>query len=292
MAENLLRSRGMLERDGFPAGVPSWIDSQQPDPQAATSFYTGIFGWEFAERSPAGGRNGYLVASLDGKAVSAIASADHGTSKPPAWTTYVGVEDADEAAANVREAGGTVLSEPADLPGDIGRAVTCADPSGVVFGLWQPGAIRGAQTVNAPGTWNFSELMTDDVESATRFYSAIFGWEVDEVDMGAMSGHMVRKPGYADFLEQFDPGIRQRHADFGAPPGFSECVAWFLPLREGDAPRWNVTFAVADTDAVVARARELGGTVVVEPFDVPPVRSSVVRDPQGAVFTASSFGPD
>ena len=290
MAENLLPSRGMLERDGFPPGVPAWIDTHRADPHAAASFYTGIFGWKFANRWRGDGDRRYLVASLDGKDVAAIASADPGTGEAPAWTTYVGVEDVDDAAAKVRKAGGTVLSAPADLA-DLGRAATCADPSGAVFGLWQPGAIKGAQAVNAPGTWNFSEVKTDDVEGATKFYSAVFGWKVDEVDMGAMSGHMVRLPGYADFLEQFDPGIRQRHADFGAPPGFSECVAWFLPHRDGDAPHWNVTFSVADTDAVAARARELGGTVLVEPFDVPPVRSSGIRDPGGARFTANSFNP-
>jgi uncharacterized protein len=228
------------------------------------------------------------VASLNGKQVAAIASADPGTGVAPAWRTYIGVEDAEEAAAKVRDAGGMVLSVTADL-GSLGRVATCADPDGAVFGVWQPGAIKGAQVVNAPGTWNFSELNTDDVDGATRFYATVFGWEVDRVDMGAMSGHMVRMPGYADFLEQFDPGIRQRHTDFGAPPGFSECVAWFLPLREGEAPRWSVTFSVADADSVAATARGLGGTVVVEPFDIPPVRSTVIRDPQGGEFTASSF---
>jgi hypothetical protein len=102
---------------------------------------------------------------------------------------------------------------------------------------------------------------------------------------------MVRKPGYADFLEQFDPGIRQRHADFGAPPGFSECVAWILPLQEGSSPHWSITFSVADTDSVADAARRLGGTVLVEPFDVPPVRSAVLGDPAGAVLTVSAFNP-
>jgi predicted enzyme related to lactoylglutathione lyase len=280
----------MLERDGFPPGVPAWIDAHQADPQSAAAFYTSIFGWSFADRSSIGGDRHYLVASLDGKQVAAIASSDPGTEEAPDWRTYICVEDAEDTAAKVREAGGTVHSAPVDLS-NLGRVATCADPGGAVFGLWQRGAIKGAQTVNAPGTWNFSELNTDDVESATRFYGSVFGWEADRVEMGAMSGHMVRMPGYADFLEQFDPGIRQRHADFGAPPGFSECIAWFLPLREGEAHRWSVTFAVADTDAVAERARELGGTVVVEPFDVAPVRSTVIRDPQGAVFTASSFNP-
>jgi predicted enzyme related to lactoylglutathione lyase len=280
----------MPERDGFPPGVPAWIDLRRADPHSAASFYTGIFGWEFEDRWRGDGDRRYLVASLDGKDVAAIASADLETGEAPTWTTYVCVENVDDAAAKVREAGGTVLSALADLAG-LGRAATCADPSGAAFGLWEPGAIKGAQAVNAPGTWNFSELNTNDVEGATRFYATVFGWEVDEVDMGSMRGHMVRLPGYADFLEQFDPGIRQRHADFGAPPGFSECVAWFLPLREGDGPHWNITFSVADADAVAARAAELGGTVLVEPFDVAPVRSTVIRDPQGAVFTANSFNP-
>ena len=164
----------------------------------------------------------------------------------------------------------------------------CADPSGADFRLWQPGTVEGAQAVNAPGTWNFSELNTNDAETATRFYKAVFGWEADEVEFGAATSVMVRLPGYADFLEQYDPGIRQRHADFGAPPGFSDCIAW--PLSgHGASPHWSVTFAVDDADAVAARSRELGGTVLIEPFDIPPVRSAVIRDPQGAVFTASSF---
>jgi hypothetical protein len=58
-----------------------------------------------------------------------------------------------------------------------------------------------------------------------------------------------------------------------------------------EAPRWSVTFAVDDTDAAVARAERLGGSVVVPPFDVPPVRTALLGDPQGAVFTVSCFDP-
>jgi predicted enzyme related to lactoylglutathione lyase len=279
----------MLQREGFPAGVPAWIELRPEDQRAAATFYGGLFGWQFDDRTGEGSSS-YLVATLDGRDVAAVSSA-RGGSPDDAWTTYVGVDDVDTSADTVRRAGGRVLAGSSEL-GDLARIATCADPSGAVFGLWQPGTIKGAQMVNAPGSWNFSELMTRDVEGARRFYGELFGWEADEVDMGAMAGNMVRLPGYADFLEQFDPGIRQRHADFGAPPGFSECVAWILPLADDQqAPHWNVTLAVADADAVAARARELGGTVVVEPFDVPPVRSAVLRDPGGASFTVSAFNP-
>ena len=280
----------MPERKGFPPGVPAWIDTAQPEPNATASFYGALFGWEFAERGSVEDGRHYLVASLDGRQVAAVTSPPQGTTAASAWNTHIAVDDADAATTRVRDAGGAIVAGPFDLY-DLSRMVWCTDPSGAGFGLWEPRQIAGAETVNAPGTWNFSELNTADVAGATRFYGEVFGWEVDEVDMGAMSGTMVRLPGYADFLEQLHPGTKQRHIDFGAPPGFTECVAWFLPLAEGAAPHWSVTFSVADADAVAAKARELGGSVEVEPFDLPLVRSTVVRDPAGARFTANAFNP-
>jgi len=274
----------MSGREGFPPGVPAWIDLAQDDPDAAARFYSAVFGWQVE------GVGVDRVASLAGKRVAGIRAADP-TTPAATWTTYIATDDAEAAASGVSDAGGSVLSTPAPL-GHLATTAICADPSGAPFGIWQPGTLMGAEAVNAPGTWNFSELKTGDAATARAFYAAVFGWEVDEVDMGPMSGLMVRKPGYADFLEQFDPGIRKRHADFGAPPGFSECVAWFLPLDDGDTePHWNITFAVADTDAVVDAVRSRGGMVDVEPFDVPPVRSAVVRDPSGARMTVSAFSP-
>ena len=65
--------------------------------------------------------------------------------------------------------------------------------------------------------------------------------------------------------------------------------AGMVPMDEkwGDMPpHWMPFFAVADTDATVAKVKELGGQVGVEPFDIPQVgRMAVVMDPQGAAFT-------
>ena len=146
--------------------------------------------------------------------------------------------------------------------------------------------------MNVPGTWNFSELKTADVAGATRFYAAVFGWEVDEVDMGAMHGTMVRLPGYADFLEQFYPGHRvsatptsaRRPASPSALPG--SCRSPTAPRRTGTSRSRSPTPMRS-----LGRARELGGSVLVEPFDVPPVRSAVIADPAGARFTANAFNP-
>ena len=99
----------MPEREGFPAGVPAWIDTAQPDPDATAAFYAALFGWEFAERGSAEDGRRYLVASLDGQQVAAIASPPAGEPGSPAWKTHVAVDDVDAAVARVRDAGGAVL---------------------------------------------------------------------------------------------------------------------------------------------------------------------------------------
>ena len=279
----------MPDREGFPAGVPAWIDTEQPDPDAAARFYEALFGWRFEDRTPDDLEGRWLVATLEGRDVAAVASSLPGA-RAATWNTYVAVESADATAARVVEAGGRVVRAPSSI-GSHGRAATCADPSGVEFRIWQPDGLKGAQAVNVAGAWNWSDLHTDAVDTARRFYGDVFGWEVDEVDLGDAPSTMIRLPGYADFLEQFDPGIRQRHADFGAPPGFSECVGWMHRTDDGEAPHWGVTFTVDDTYGIAGAARELGGTVAVEPFDVAPVRSASLVDPQGAAFSVNSFNP-
>ena len=64
----------MPDREGFPAGVPAWIDTEQPDPDAAARFYEALFGWRFEDRTPDDLEGRWLVATLDGRDVAAVAS--------------------------------------------------------------------------------------------------------------------------------------------------------------------------------------------------------------------------
>jgi predicted enzyme related to lactoylglutathione lyase len=283
----------MLERDGYPQGVPCWVDIAEPDPQAAVDFYGGLFGWEFEDRMPADAPGNYFVATIRNKDVAAISSQFEGSPPQPFWNTYVWVESADAAAAKAKEAGGSVLAEPFDVM-EAGRMAVLADRQGAPISVWQAGRHRGAQLVNEPGTWNFSGLATDDLEAAREFYAEVFGWQAEPLDLGEGAGSMWRLPGYGDYLEQRDPGLRTRMAGQGAPPGFEDVVAWLTPLNGDSAdvpPHWSVTFAVDDADATAAKATELGGTVLAPPMDAPYVRFTVLRDSQGAVFTASKYVP-
>jgi uncharacterized protein len=285
----------VLERDGYPPGVPCWVDTGQPDPEAAATFYGGLFGWEFEDRMPADSPGSYFVAQLRGRDVAAVGSRPEGMPQTPAWNMYIWVDSADEAAAKAKDAGGEVLMEPFDVV-DAGRMAVLTDPEGAIFCVWQAKGSKGAQVVNEPGTWNFSELNTRDPDGAQAFYGTVFGWEADTLDMGDGDFIMWRRPGYGEFLAERDPELRRRMAAEGAPPGFEDAVAWLVPMTSDqfpdDAPpHWSITFAVDDADAVADRAAKLGGTVVVPPFDAPWVRMTVLTDPQGARFTASKYMP-
>ena len=278
----------MPERDRYIAGVPCWIDTSQPDPEAAVDFYSGLFGWEFESVMPPGAPGKYFMGRLGGRDVAAVSSIPEGVPATAMWDTYVWVDSADETASRVRDAGGTVVKEPFDVM-DSGRMAVFKDPEGAVFCVWQARSFRGAGVVNEPGSLNFNTLDTRDVDGAKRFYGAVFGWESIELDGGV---EMWTLPGYGDHLEQDDPELRKRLAEFGGPTGFEDVVASINSITDDQpqlAPQWGLTFSVEDADAVAKKAEELGATIVVPPLDAPWVRITVIADPQGATFAASKF---
>jgi len=280
-----------LVRDRYPAGVPCWVDTGRPDPAATARFYVDLFGWRFADRMPAGSPGRYLVARLGEHAVAGVGSEPGGLTGTPAWATYVSVASADAAAARVREAGGDVRAAPSDVL-DEGRMAVCADPAGAEFRLWEPRAFAGAEVVNVAGSWNWSTLVTGEVERAVAFYGAVFGWEPTTMDLGQGEVVLCRLPGYGEFLEGLEPGIRRRHASGGLWAGFSDAVAWITPAgNAGDPARWDVTFAVEDADAAAGRAADMGARIVHSPVTMGVTRVAVLADPGGALFTVSRYQP-
>jgi predicted enzyme related to lactoylglutathione lyase len=253
----------MSERDGFEPGVPCWVDTRQPNPQAAVDFYTQLFGWEAESNGE------YAFCRLRGRDVAAITAGE-----APAWTTHIWVDDADATAAQAQDAGGRIVAAPFDVPG-VGRTADLADPAGAEFSVWQPDGHKGARRVNEPGAWSMSSLSTPDLDGAKAFYGTVFGWETDTFSMGEMSVTLWRLPG-------FEGGEPEQ-------PVPADVIATSAP---SDVPaQWGVDFSVDDADATAQRARELGGTVIVAPFDLPIGKSAVLADPQGATFSISRVVP-
>jgi predicted enzyme related to lactoylglutathione lyase len=273
----------------YPPGSTSWIEVAQPDAEAGISFYGDLFGWEFADMLPPDAPSRYVIATLDGLDVAALAGpadgpAGRAAESTAAWSTYVAVDDADAVARSMVEHGATVRSEPADA-GQAGRAATLTDPQGAEIRLWQAHRRLGAQVANVPGAWNFSDLRTTAPAAAGAFYADVLGWRL--VDQGWAT--VIQVPGYGDHLAATtDPGIHGRQAH--APEGFADVIGAIGPAADGEPPHWHVTFTVADRDAAADDVRRLGGEVEQTTED-DWTRKAVVRDPQGARFTVSQFTP-
>jgi uncharacterized protein len=234
-----------MEVERYEDGVPSWVDLGCDDLSAAKDFYRGLFGWNTPEGPPEAG--GYAVCDLGGKTVAGLGPNMNPTA-PPHWSTYVN--------------GGTVFMPPMDVM-EAGRMAVFADPTGAVIGLWQPKEHMGAQLVNEPGTYCWSELMTDDVEGSKAFYRAVFGWEAETQGPAGPAAYTEWKVG-----ERSVGGMMAKPEQMPA----------------GTPSFWGVYFAVADTDASVTRAKELGASVMMEPMDIEPGRFAVLTDPVGAMF--------
>jgi predicted enzyme related to lactoylglutathione lyase len=268
----------------YPHGVPSWIDTEQPDVDAAKDFYGSLFGWTYSITTPPEASVQYVIAHLDDHDVAGIGSRAEGGGDI-GWHTYIAVDDAQLAAENVTKAGGRVVSPPDDA-GEGGRSAICLDPAGAEFRIWQARRRLGAQAVNMPGAWNFSDYHTP-APSSISFYSNVFGWKVDDLGFATL----IRKPGYGDHLEAtIDPDIRKRQEGVMAPPGFEDAIAWVGPNEPGTEAHWHVTFTVSDRDDAAANAQRLGAQVL-STEDTPWTKTALIRDPHGALFSASQFTP-
>ena len=116
------------------------------------------------------------------------------------------------------------------------------------------------RTSYAPGTFCWADLATNDLAGAKAFYSALHGWEFEDMPAGDEEIYsMARKDGH--FVAAAAEDTRQ------------------------GPPHWNNYVTVESADAAAARAEALGGTVLMGPFDVLSAgRMAVVQDPTGAIL--------
>jgi predicted enzyme related to lactoylglutathione lyase len=251
----------MSERTSYAPGTPSWVELGTPDLDASVEFYGALFGWDVPESENAEQTGGYRIALKDGKPAAGMMPLMQ-EGQPPAWTTYVSVADADATAAAVKEAGGNVIAEPMDVM-DLGKMAIFADPTGAVFGAWQPGTFLGAGLVNEPGAIAWNELGTRDTAAAKNFYAAVCGWVAADIDMGEMGTYTQWKLGEGSIGGMMDVSGR---------------------LPDEIPAHWLAYFAVEDADAAIETAKEKGGSVSFGPIDIPVGRFAIVQDPHGAAF--------
>jgi predicted enzyme related to lactoylglutathione lyase len=229
-----------------------WHEQVSSDPKQAEAFYTQLFGWSTEVFKP--GEVDYTMISAGGQAHGGFGKAMEGA-PPPHWLSHIHVENLDETVEKAKGAGGKLAAGPFEM-GEVGRMAIVVDPQGAYVSVYQP----ERDNPGGEGVFVWDELGTTDADGAQRFYEDVFGWTT--TDMGPDYG------GYRIF-NRGDTGI-----------------AGFMAFQDASrTAQWQPYVAADDPDATVARATELGGSVLLEPMDIPKVgRIAVLRDPQGATF--------
>ena len=247
-------------------GNPIWFNLSTPDPQAAKDFYTGLFGWEWAD-VPMSGGNTYHMAIRDDANIAGMSANDDANGAAGVWVNSVYVKHAEATARRIEANGGRVLSGPHNADG-WGVTASVATPEGAVFGIWQSLKGYGADMFGEPGAVCWVEYHTHDMESAKEFYSAVFGAGFEEFKMPMDDGS-----GEEFSLTMLDLGADQTH-----------CA--FVQLPDDSSPAsWATYFMVKDIHASVAKAQSLGAELAFGVMDVPPGSFAVMTDPQGVRFS-------
>jgi uncharacterized protein len=236
----------------YTPGTPCWIDLGSPDVAGSVTFYSGLFGWEGVVLEPEAG--GYTMFTIGGRTVGAV-SPLMGEDEPAAWRIYICTADADKTTHRARNAGATVLVEPFDVL-TAGRMAAYLDPAGAAIMVWQPDQHRGAQVIDEPNTWTWSELLTREIDSSVEFYDAVFGWD------------LRRDSHYSEWQHE------------GRSIGGLMAMPEMVPSES--PPFWLPYISVADVDAMAAKAVALGGAVRVPAQEFGGGRFAVIQDVHGA----------
>lgn len=245
-----------------------WYDCATRDVAAARVFYNELFGWTGEDQPLVGDEEGFYTTFFRGAEKIAGLYEMKGPEfegVPPHWTTYVWVDDVDDAAAKAKGLGGRLLAEPFDIP-DVGRMAVVMDPQGAVIQLYKGHEHEGTQvTDSSPGSFCWSELVTSDTNGAAGFYTELIGWKTV---VEKMASGMI----YTIFQND-DRGVGGMMK--------MEGEQW-----KGIPPHWMNYVSVVHVDKTAAAATALEGKVLVAPTDIPDIgRFAVIEDPTGAALS-------
>ncbi len=246
--------------DARPTGHPTWFDHMSPDVKTSAAFYEKIFGWTYEVQGPEFGH--YHMAHVGGRAAAGLGQpGEQGGGGPPAWMVYYSAEDVAAMTAKAKELGATIMMDCMEVP-ETGKMSIVQDPTGAVFGLWEPINHKGAGISGAHGAMTWCEVNTGDAEAAKAFYTGLFDATAEPMPGDDMTYYMIKVG------ETTVGGILQMDEKW-----------------EGIPPHWSAYFQVDNTEEAAKAAEAAGGKINVPVFDTPFGKIAVLSDPAGAVFS-------
>jgi len=240
-----------------------WTDAGFKDPAAAKKFYRALLGWKF-EDMPMDGGFTYALAGVAGKNFGGLypqMPEQRKAKQPPYWLPFIAVANLGRTLQKAKAAGGKLCHGPVDVS-DFGRMAVMTDPTGPVFALWQARGPAGALPRETPGSACWHDLSTPDTAKAAKFYAQVFGWKIRKMDFSGNAYNLFQ-------LGKSQEGLGGM---------------WPHPLPK-HPPAWFTYFAVKSCARAVAKAKALGGRVILGPITVPQTCTfAILRDPQRGSF--------
>ena len=238
----------------YPAGAPCWVDLLVSDVPRAQQFYSELFGWQW--RPGDADTGGYTLALLDGHPVAGVSRRPPTARVASQWTTYLRVVDLPTAGWKIEEQGGRLLGRPAQL-GRLASTQIVQGRGGTLFGLWEPLELPGCGLLDVDGALTWNELMAHDFDGTLRFHATVFGQA---------------------FTEHSDPESSRwatAHTGDGNPSFGVSQIGWEWPVDI--PPHWVASFATSHAVPTIAKALDLGATLVQGPFDGPYGMGALLR---------------
>ena len=241
------------------AGKFVWFDLFTRDLPVACDFYGQLFGWSFENTAP--GNATLKTISYEGIPIGNAAQIDSHMDKTAEsrWFSFMSVADVDQTVERVTKSGGSVHIPPKDTP-HRGRLALLRDPQGALFAVLTASKGDPPDQAFVPNCWIGSELWTDDVKGALKFYGNVAGYQPETRKTDADSSYLL---------------LFRDHQ----PRGGMVKIPW-----KDVKPNWVPYIGVGDIEAIVLKAEKLGGKVLV---GLDPDREddvAILADPSGAVF--------
>ena len=242
-----------------------WADLVTDDVPAARNFYAQMFGWTIHNVGS------YTIAANDGRPLCGMFQKPRPAdpSAKPRWFGYISVGDVSRAQKAVTKSGGKVLAAPQKMP-KRGEQAVFADAEGAIFGVVKSSAGDPEDFLPDPGDWIWIQLLSRDAKKATEFYRAVGGYEiVENTSTNRLSDFILTSKGYA------------------------RATVRNIASKGESVPSWLPFVRVKSISESVAKAKLLGGKVLVEPrADVFEGKAAVVADPTGAAVGLLEWSPD
>jgi uncharacterized protein len=239
-----------------------WVDLNAHNMDEAKKFYNGVFGWTCQDQANPDGHP-YGLFFLGDKNVAGIGEMSKemiSMGIPPIWNSYVNVENCDQTVDRARSLGASIIV-PSMEAGEAGTLAFIQDPTGATVGLWEKNQHFGAQQVNDPGCFSWNELVSRDIDKATKFFGELFGWTFEENKESPTKYFMIKHNG------EMAGGMMQMTDDWGDVPA-----------------HWGVYFTVQNIQQTCEKIKENGGKICTEPFEISMGSLAVCSDAQGAMF--------